>query len=302
MKLLTFRSNGGGSRFGVLLSRDRVLDVTALGGGLPATLLECIQRGDAALAKLRVAVSQAEAKLQSGERPAEVVALGAVTLEVPLRPGKIMAVGKNYADHVAEGSGTRYNRVAGFVKLSSCVVPHGGAIVKPRWTEQYDYENELAVIMGPACSDVPPESAYDYVFGYSIMNDLSARDVQMAERKEGNINIGKNFPTSCPFGPWIVTRDEIPDPHNLRIVTRVNGEVRQDSTTAHQIYRIPEQIAWYSHAGFEPGDVISTGTPSGTALGYKGPGTWYLQPGDRVDCEIEGIGTLSNACARAAGA
>lgn len=296
MKLLTFRTDAGGtSRFGVLLSGERVLDVTAR-GGLPATLLECIQGGDAALAALRGAVNEAEARLKRGEQAPNVVALSAVKLEAPLRPGKIMAVGRNYADHIAEGSGKGYSRVAGFVKLSSCVVPHGAPIVKPRWTESWDYENELAVVMGRACSDVSLESAYDYVFGYSIMNDVSARDVQMAERKEGNINIGKNFPTSCPFGPWIVTKDEIPDPHNLRIVTRVNGEVRQDSTTAKQIYRIPEQIAWYSHAGFEPGDVISTGTPSGVGLGYKGPGTWYLQHGDCVECEIEGIGVLANTC------
>ena len=128
------------------------------------------------------------------------------------------------------------------------------------------------------------------------MNDLSARDVQMAERKEGNICIGKNFPTAAPLGPWIVTKDEIPDPHALRIVTRVNGQVRQDATTDKMIYHIPTQIAWYSHAGFEPGDIISTGTPSGVGLGYKGPGTWYLQLGDKVECEVEGIGVLVNAC------
>jgi 2-keto-4-pentenoate hydratase/2-oxohepta-3-ene-1,7-dioic acid hydratase in catechol pathway len=300
VKLLTFHTDSArASRFGVLLSDNRVLDITALGGNLPASVLECIQGGDSALAKVRAAAQDAEAKSNRGEFSPSVVALSAVRLEVPFRPGKIMAVGKNYADHVAEGSGTKYNRVAGFVKLSSCVVAHGAAVLKPRWTEQYDYENELAVIMGCACSDVPLESAYDYVFGYSIMNDLSARDVQMAERKEGNICIGKNFPTSCPFGPWIVTKDEIPDPHDLRLVTRVNGEVRQDSTTAKQIYRIPEQIAWYSHAGFEPGDAISTGTPSGTALGYKGPGTWYLKAGDKVDCEIERIGVLTNTCRNA---
>src|SRR5690606_1605346 len=114
-------------------------------------------------------------------RVPHVAELSSLTLEVPLRPGKIMAVGLNYADHVAEGSGHNYTRVAGFVKLSSCVVPHEAPIVKPHWTEQYDYENELAVIMGRVCSDVTPESAYDFVFGYSIMNDLSARDVQMAE-------------------------------------------------------------------------------------------------------------------------
>ena len=124
----------------------------------------------------------------------------------------------------------------------------------------------LAVVMGRDCCEVPAEQAYDYVFGYTIMNDLSCRDVQFAERKEGNICIGKNFPTAAPLGPWIVTKDEIPDPHNLRIVTRVNGEVRQDSNTKNQIYNIPAQIAWYSHAGFEPGDLISTGTPAGTGF------------------------------------
>jgi 2-keto-4-pentenoate hydratase/2-oxohepta-3-ene-1,7-dioic acid hydratase in catechol pathway len=169
-------------------------------------------------------------------------------------------------------------------------------VTKPRWTDSWDYENELAVVIGRACVDVPPESAYDVVFGYTIMNDLSARDVQMAERKEGNICIGKNFPTAAPLGPWIVTKDEIPDPHALRIVTRINGQVRQDSTTDKMIYHIPAQVAWYSHAGFEPGDVISTGTPSGVGLGYKGPGTWYLQHGDRMECEVEGIGVLINTC------
>ncbi len=296
MKLLTFRTGAEAAHFGVLLSEDRVLDITACGADLPSTLLQCIERGDKALAAVRSAVAATQAKLDRGERVENVLALSSVRLEAPLRPGKIMAVGKNYADHVAEGAGTSYSRVAGFVKLSSCVVAHEAVIVKPRWTETFDYENELAVVIGRACSEVPGEAAYDVVFGYTIMNDLSAREVQMAERKEGNIAIGKNFPTAAPLGPWIVTKDEIRDPHALRIVTRVNGEVRQDSSTANQIYRIPEQIAWYSHAGFEPGDVISTGTPSGTALGYKGDGTWYLQDGDRVECEVEGIGVLANTC------
>ena len=174
------------------------------------------------------------------------------------------------------------------------MVGHGAIVRKPAWTETLDYENELAIVIGRACSDVPPEQAYDFVFGYTVMNDLSCREVQQAERKEGNICIGKNFPTAAPLGPWIVTRDEIPDPHHLRLVTRVNGQVRQDGNTAQQIQKIPAQIAWYSRAGFEPGDLISSGTPAGTASGYKGPGTWYLQHGDRVECEIEGIGVLAN--------
>ena len=296
MKLLTFRpARARTGHFGVLLGGNRVLDVSALTGRkLPATVLECIQKGDSALAAVQAAAADAEAALARGEQLPQVFALDAVTLEAPLIPGKIMAVGKNYADHAAEGSGQTYSRVAGFIKVSSCVVPHGATVRKPAWTETFDYENELAIVIGRECSDVTPEAAYDCVFGYTIMNDLSCREVQQAERKEGNICIGKNFPTAAPLGPWIVTKDEIPDPHNLRLVTRINGEVRQDGNTANQIYRIPAQIAWYSHAGFEPGDLISSGTPAGTAMGYKGPGTWYLQHGDRIECEIEGIGVLAN--------
>jgi len=296
MKLLTFRpARARTGHFGVLLGGNRVLDVSALTGRkLPATVLECIQKRDSALAAVQAAAADAEAALARGEQLPQVFALDAVTLEVPLVPSKIMAVGKNYADHAAEGSGQTYSRVAGFIKVSSCVVPHGTVVRKPAWTETFDYENELAIVIGRECSDVAPEAAYDCVFGYTIMNDLSCREVQQAERKEGNICIGKNFPTAAPLGPWIVTTDEIPDPHNLRLVTRINGEVRQNGNTANQIYRIPAQIAWYSHAGFEPGDLISSGTPAGTAIGYKGPGTWYLQPGDRIECEIEGIGVLAN--------
>jgi len=296
MKLLTFRPPRARSgHFGVLLSDGRVLDITALAGRkVPPTLLDCIRNGDAALAAVRTTVETVEATLQRGENLPQVFALAAVTLEAPLIPGKIMAVGKNYADHAAEGAGQVYSRVAGFIKLTSCVVPHGATVRKPAWTESFDYENELAIVIGRECSDVSHEQAYDYVFGYTIMNDLSCRDVQFAERKEGNICIGKNFPTAAPLGPWIVTKDEIANPHNLRITTRVNGEVRQDANTATQIYHIPAQIAWYSHAGFEPGDIISSGTPAGTGMGYKGPGTWYLQHGDRIECEIEGIGVLAN--------
>jgi 2-keto-4-pentenoate hydratase/2-oxohepta-3-ene-1,7-dioic acid hydratase in catechol pathway len=296
LKLLSFHTAGDTvSRFGVLLSGDRVLDVKAFSANLPASVLACVEQGESALAELRKAVAQAEAT-PAGAPPRHILPLAQVVLEAPFRPGKIMAVGKNYADHVAEGAGSAYTRVAGFVKLSSCITAPDTHVIKPAWTESFDYENELAVVIGRACSDVAPQHAYDYVFGYTILNDLSARDVQMAERKEGNICIGKNFPTAAPFGPWVVTKDEIPDPHALRIVTRVNGEVRQNATTDQMIFHIPTQIAWYSHAGFEPGDVISTGTPAGVGLGYKGPGTWYLQHGDRVECEVERIGVLVNTC------
>ncbi len=296
MKLLTFRpARARSGHFGVLLADNRISTSPRCGpqAAGDAARMHTGRRSRTGRRQVRRRRCRSAA-LKRGEQLPQVFALDAVTLEAPLRPGKIMAVGKNYADHAAEGAGQVYSRVAGFVKLTSCVVPHGATVRKPAWTETFDYENELAIVIGRECCEVPPAQAYDCVFGYTIMNDLSCREVQFAERKEGNICIGKNFPTAAPLGPWIVTKDEIPDPHNLRIVTRVNGEVRQDSNTSNQIYNIPAQIAWYSHAGFEPGDLISSGTPAGTGMGYKGPGTWYLQHGDRVECEIESIGILAN--------
>lgn len=297
MKLLTFRPpRARTDRFGVLLSNGKVLDLTGLkaGRGMPDTLLACIRGGAAALDQVRDALAAAEHSLAAGKMPEHLFALGDVTLRAPLIPGKIMAVGKNYSDHAAEVGGVAYTRPNGFIKNTDTIIAGGETIRKPGWTEKLDYENELAVVISDDCSEVPLEAAYDHVFGYTIMVDLSARDVQYAERKEGNIMIGKNFPTAAPLGPWIVTRDEIPDPHHLRIVTRVNGEVRQDAGTATQIHKIPQQIAWYSHAGLQAGDIISTGSPAGTAAGYKGEGTWYLQNGDQLECEIERIGTLRN--------
>ena len=143
MKLLTFRpARARSGHLGALLTGNRVLDITALSGRkLPATLLECIEGGDTALAAVTAAVADAETALKRGEQMPQVFGLDAVTLEAPLIPGKIMAVGKNYADHAAEGSGQTYSRVAGFIKVTSCIVPHGATVRKPAWTEAFDYEN-----------------------------------------------------------------------------------------------------------------------------------------------------------------
>ena len=298
MKLLTFRpARARSGHFGVLLPGNRVLDVTALAGRkLPATLLGCIEDGEAALAAVKTAAAEAQAALTRGEQPMHVYALDAVTLEPPFRPGKIMAVGRNYADHVAEGVGQAYTRVAGFIKLSSCVVAHGATVRKPAWTESFDYENELAIVIGRTCSDVPPETAYDVVFGYTIMNDLSCRDVQYAERKEGNICIGKSFPTAAPLGPWIVTKDEIPDPHNLRISLTLNGETMQDSNTSNLIFKVPFLVSYLSQSvTWEVGDLISTGTPPG--VGFARNPQVFMKAGDSVSVTVEGIGTLTNPVA-----
>ncbi len=296
MKLLSFRPpRARVDHFGVLLSNGLALDITEAksGRGLADSLIECIRGGADALARVREVLALAEERLKAGSSE-HIVALDAVTARPPLQPGKIMAIGKNYSDHAAEVGSTAYSRPAGFIKHVDTLIAHGDTIRKPAWTDRLDYENELAVVIADECADVPAEEAYEHIFGYTIMNDVSARDVQTAERKEGNILIGKNFPTAAPMGPWVVTRDEIADPHNLRLITRVNGEVRQNANTATQIFHIPAQIAWYSHAGLYPGDIISTGTPAGVAAGHKGEGSWWLKNGDVVECEVEKIGILRN--------
>ena len=304
MKLATFLVPGGRrGRFGTLLANQSLLDIQTAGRLLhqrvPRDVMACIRLGEPALDAVRRVLEMAEAQLTQNEAlAAAIYPQEAVRFLAPIMPGKIMAVGRNYADHAAEVGGEAYPRPSGFIKLTSCVIPHQAAIRKPTWTRTLDYENELAVVIGRPGNALVAARAYDYVFGYTIMNDVSAREVQRQERQIGNITIGKNFPTAAPLGPWIVTRDEIPDPHNLQIITRVNGEVRQHANTRGQIYHIPQQLAWYSHAGFEPGDIVSTGTPSGVAAGYKGPGSWYLRPGDTVECEIERIGCLMNPVRR----
>jgi 2-keto-4-pentenoate hydratase/2-oxohepta-3-ene-1,7-dioic acid hydratase in catechol pathway len=261
--------------------------------------MECIQGGEAALAAVRQVVEATESRSAPPEALATAIyPQEAIRYLPPILPGKIMAIGLNYSDHAAEVGAEASSQPSGFIKLTSSVIPHQAPIRKPAWTRTLDYENELAVVIGRACTAIASERAYDYVFGYTIMNDVSARDIQRQERRLGNITIAKNFPTSAPLGPWIVTRDEIPDPHNLQIKTRVNGAIRQNSSTRLQIHPIPQQLAWYSLAGFAPGDIMSTGTPAGVAAGHQGPDSWYLRPGDVVECEIAGIGTLTNPVRR----
>ena len=296
MKLLSFRPpRARVDHFGVLLSNGQALDITEAksGRGLPDTLIDCIRGGPDALARVREVLAQAEQRLKAGSSE-HIVSLDAVTACPPLRPGKIMAIGKNYSDHAAEVGSAAYSRPAGFIKHVDTLIAHGDTVRRPAWTDKLDYETELAVVMADECADVLAEKAYDHIFGYTILNDISARDVQTAERKEGNILIGKNFPTAAPLGPWVVTKDEIADPHNLRLTTHVNGELRQNANTGTQIFHIPAQVAWYSHAGLYPGDIISTGTPAGVAAGYKGEGSWWLKNGDEIVSTIEKIGVLRN--------
>jgi 2-keto-4-pentenoate hydratase/2-oxohepta-3-ene-1,7-dioic acid hydratase in catechol pathway len=217
----------------------------------------------------------------------------------PLRPRKnVLCVGRNYAEHIAEGDRAQ-NRSVGvtehpvfFTKPPTAVIGHGDEVlVFPSVSTAMDYEVELAVVIGTAGRSIAPENAMDHVFGYTILNDVTARDVQ--RRHGGQYFKGKGLDASCPIGPWIVTADEIADPHDLRIGLTVNGETRQDGTTRDMIFDIPTIIASLS-AGMmlEPGDIIATGTPSG--VGYAMEPPRFLKAGDRMVCTVGGIGTLEN--------
>jgi len=211
------------------------------------------------------------------------------------RPGKILAAGKNYAEHAKEsakgGSVELRPFPGGFVKLPTVVIGPEDPVEIAHVTQQLDYEVELAIVIGKTGRYIPKEKAYDYIAGYTILNDVSARDIQLAESKYGNHLLGKNMDTLCPMGPWITLKDEVLDPMNLNLQLKINGQMRQNSNTSNLIHGIPAIIERWSWVTLEPGDIIATGTPSGVALGGGAP---YLRPGDVMECIVEKLGSLRN--------
>jgi 2-keto-4-pentenoate hydratase/2-oxohepta-3-ene-1,7-dioic acid hydratase in catechol pathway len=282
------------------------LEAAARLAGMPtetfASVQAIIEGGEDTLASAKRLVASA------GSMAAAVVAAKAVILAAPLpRPTKnVFCVGRNYAEHIAEGERAQNIKVGitehpvFFTKPSTSVVGPGSVV--PLFTHvstQIDYEVELAVIVGKPGRDIPREKAFEHVYGYSIINDVTARDVQ--RRHGGQYFKGKGLDGSCPMGPWIVTADAMPDPTKLAIRLKVNGNLRQDGNTAAMIFDIPTLIASLSEGlTLEPGDVIATGTPSG--VGYAMVPPQFLKHGDVVECEVEGIGTLANSFATAAAA
>jgi 2-keto-4-pentenoate hydratase/2-oxohepta-3-ene-1,7-dioic acid hydratase in catechol pathway len=213
-----------------------------------------------------------------------------------LRPGKIICVGLNYADHIAESRTAKPDRIVLFAKFPSCLVGHADPIRYPAITAELDYEGELAVVIGRQARNVPADSALDYVGGYTVINDVSARDLQGTEPQWIR---GKALDTFAPLGPVLLDAAAAPPVAEMRLRTLVNGEVRQDASCAQMITGVPELIAYISNGiTLEPGDIIATGTPSGVAMGMNPPK--YLQPGDKVSIEITAIGELANTVAAAA--
>jgi 2-keto-4-pentenoate hydratase/2-oxohepta-3-ene-1,7-dioic acid hydratase in catechol pathway len=287
VRLVTFLASDQ-PRLGVLLD-DGVLDLNQADSALPTDALALLQAGPPLLDRAR--------RAQDGAPPRHraVLPLAEVKLLAPIpRPPKIVCIGVNYADHAAEAGRSIPARPSVFLKAPSTVIGPGAPIVRPPTTEQLDYEIELAVVIGQRAKVVPRERAMDCVAGYTILNDVSARDLQFA--KDGGIILGKNFDTACSTGPCLVLTDELPDPTALRLRTWVNGQLRQDGNTRNLIFDIPAIVSFLSQQlTLEPGDVIATGTPAGVGLGLKPP-VW-LQPGDTVRMEIDGIGILENPVA-----
>ncbi|MHB8590040.1 MAG: fumarylacetoacetate hydrolase family protein [Candidatus Dormibacteraceae bacterium] len=237
------------------------------------------------------------ARLMVGQPPRErhTVELTKVRLQAPVpQPGKLVCIGLNYRDHCEEQNIPIPERPVIFAKFASSITDPFATVLRPPETTQLDYEAELAVIIGTPGQDIPVERALDHVFGYTILNDISARDLQFADSQWIR---GKNFPTFGPMGPWITTREDVPDPQTLSIKLRLNGSLMQDSNTAHMVFSTAELISYVSRLGLDSGDVIATGTPAGVGAFRKPP--VYLQPGDLVSAEIEGLGHLENRIAEA---
>ncbi len=279
MKLATF-THAGSTRIGVV-DGDAIVDLSVAAPALPREMCAFLAAGTEALAAARQAVSTSSAR----------VALKEVKLEAPiLRPPKILAVGLNYKDHIAETGNKTPEVPVIFNKQSTAVNSPYGDIHLPRVSEQLDYEGELAVVIGRYCRHVPKSRAPEVIVGYTIANDVSVRDWQ---RRVPTFTMGKSWDTHCPLGPWITTADEVGDPHALDLKTWVNGELRQHSNTSQLLFNCFDLVEHLSTAfTLEPGDVISTGTPAGVAAAMKPPK--WLKPGDVVKIAIEKLGEIEN--------
>ena len=274
MKLVSYR-NGGKASYGIVADGG-VIDAGGRLGAKYADLGAVIaSRGLGEVQKLR------------GEKPDVKLADIEYLPTIP-RPGKVVCIGYNYRAHVAETGQKLPDHPSVFLRMMSSIVGHERPIVAPKISGDYDYEGELAVVIGGGGRHIPEADAMRQVAGYTIMDDGSVRDWQRQ-----NLIAGKNFPNSGAMGPWMTTADEIPDHRALTLVTRVNGDERQRSGLDKLIFDIPKLIAYVSSfTRLEAGDVISTGTPEGVAWSRKPP--LWLKPGDILEIEISGIGTLRN--------
>jgi 2-keto-4-pentenoate hydratase/2-oxohepta-3-ene-1,7-dioic acid hydratase in catechol pathway len=297
MRLATYRA-ARGPRLGVVRG-EQIIDVAALPGFSETTdMLSLIDQGANGLALLRQALDAASDSALQAQGALRNLADVHLLAPIPRPRRNIFCMGQNYADHAAEHGASVSEAPILFTKATTTVNhPEEPIVVDPAISRKLDWEVELGVVLGRVGKNIPAAEALDYVFGYTIINDISARDLQFRHKQWFK---GKSLDGSCPMGPWIVTADEIADPHNINLRLRVNGVTKQDANTRQMIFKLPAIIESLA-AGMtlEPGDIIATGTPAGVGDARTPPE--YLQPGDVVEAEIDGIGTLRNPVTQAGG-
>ncbi len=297
MKLVRFQQMPGESKVGVIADSAHLVEVQGVkGSGEP--VLEFLQ-DTKAKARAQDALDSGKKQLESAgpnKKGKGVFSIDSVTVLPPIcHPTKIICMGGNFSDHLAEGSSSLPPFPISFLKSPTSLVGHRAPVIYPRKVKLLDYEVELATVIGKKCKDVLREDALQYVAGFSVFNDISARDIQFAEMKRGFCNLGKNFDTFGPMGPCLVTPDSAGNTDNLGMELRVNGQVRQLSSTKNMVFKVRELVEFFSSMTLEPGDIITSGTPSGVAI-YRKPDKepYLLRPGDGIDAKIENLGRLQN--------
>ena len=281
MKLVAFEEDGE-RRLGARRGKS-IVDLRRVDPTLPADVRRLLEAGPAALRAARKALDGAE----------DAIDEEAVRIVAPISdPEKVICIGLNYADHASETKMAVPSEPIVFAKYASAIIGPGDAIVLPATSAKVDYEAELVAVIGTGGRDIPESQALDHVAGYTVGNDVSARDYQL-EKPGGQWLMGKTFDTFAPIGPDVVTADEVPNPHRLRVRCILNGTPMQDSCTDQLIFGVDELVAYLSHVvTLAPGDLIFTGTPPGVGMA-RTPPVW-LRSGDRVTCEVEGVGRLEN--------
>lgn len=299
MKLATFSVKGKAPTVGAYVN-DAYVDLHAASAGeLPNDMIAFLEAGDSAMEKAAALLADAKTVEANSYKAADIDLLAPVR-----RPGKIVHTSCNFDSHLAElttwddsewqshnWQDFHFEHPTGFLQAGSSVCAHDASVAIPKFTKQLDFEIEIGIVIGKEAYNVDKKDAMDYVAGYTIFNDLSARDIQAREHSNKVILMGKTFKDSCPLGPLLVTPDELSDPHNLKMTLTLNGEVRQDSNTSQMHYKTAELVSWWSMMGLNPGDVITSGSPPGVIAGMKDP-VW-LKAGDKVEANVAELGVLT---------
>ncbi len=310
MKFVTI-DDGAAGRAAVIIGADllefvRASRVLPFAGFVPSSVSAILAGGEDGLEVVRRVIGLAE-KATTGERDAlresgAFAPHASARLLAPLpRPGLLLSHGRAYLSHLKEMQKTDKPKIeenpSGFIKNQNAIVGPGAPIVlPPQCPDMVDFEGEFSLVFGRRCHNVAPEDAMRHIIGYTIINDVSARNWVHTFHTSGDPEVnrmGKQLPSFCPEGPVVVTRDEVPDPHDLRMTTKLNGEVYQDAHTDDLIWRIPELISYFTRwYRFEPGDILTTGSPPGVGFG-RNPKV-FMKPGDTIEVTVERVGTLSN--------